>query len=203
MNQDNLNSGKDTINRPGNSYPHDDMHMEILNSVMESILIVDNDNRIVFCNPVLYELFEVELEDDLTGRNFLDFVSRDHWDIVNNQTDKRIEGKSSRYELEIVTAKNNRKTALLSVVPRKEEQDKTTGAIATIADITERKRIELELAESENRFRDVALCSADWVWEIDASGKYTFCSDNVIRLIGYSVSEVLEKTPFYFMTDED
>jgi PAS domain S-box-containing protein len=202
MNQDNLNREKDTINRP-EKFSSDDMHMEILNSVMESILIVGNDNRIIFCNPVLYELFEVEMSENLIGRSFLDFVSRDQWDIVFSQTEKRKEGESSRYELEIVTEKNNRKTALLSVVPRKDAQGKTAGAIATIADITERKRIELELAESENRFRDIALCGADWVWEIDASGRYTFCSDNVIDVLGYSSSEIVGRTPFDFMPAEE
>ncbi|MCK4504231.1 MAG: response regulator [Candidatus Aegiribacteria sp.] len=202
MNQDNLNREKDTINRPENSSP-DDMHMEILNSVMESILIVGNDNRIMFCNPVLYELFEVEMSENLIGRSFLDFVSRDQWDIVFSQTEKRKEGESSRYELSIVTEKRNSKTVFLSVVPRKDEQGRTTGAIATIADITERKRMELELAESENRFRDIALCGADWVWEIDASGRYTYCSDNVIDVLGYSSSEIIDRTPFDFMPPEE
>ena len=110
MKKDNPNTDKDTITRAENSSPYDDMHMEILNSVMESILIVGNDNRIVFCNPVLYELFEVGISENLIGRSFLDFVERDQWDIVLDQTNKRKEGESSRYELSIVTEKNNRKT---------------------------------------------------------------------------------------------
>ena len=203
MKKDNLNTDKDTITRPENSSRDDDMHMEILNSVMESILIVSNDNVILFCNPVLYELFEVEMTENLIGRSFLDFVSSDQRNIVSSQTDRRKDGESSRYELSIVTEKNNRKTVSLSVVPRKDKEGRITGSFATISDITERKRIELELAESENRFRDIALCSADWVWEIDASSRYTFCSDNVISLIGCTASEVLGKTPFDFMTAED
>lgn len=202
MKKDNLNKDKDIVTRPENSSPNNEMHVEILNSVMESILIVRNDNIIEFCNPVLYELFEVEMGENLIGRSFLDFVSRDQWDIVISQTDKRKEGESSRYELSIITEKKNGKTVLLSVVPRKNEDGIITGSFATIADITERKRIELVLAESEKRFRDIALCSADWVWEIDSSFKYTFCSDNVINLIGYNVSEVIGKTPFDFMTPE-
>ena len=54
------------------------IYSEILNSVMESILIVDNDNKIVFSNPTLQQLFEVDSDEDLTGRNFLDFVVKEH-----------------------------------------------------------------------------------------------------------------------------
>jgi len=65
--------------------------------------------------------------------------------------------------------------------------------------ITERKRAEEALRISEERFRDVALSSADWVWEIDAQGRYTYCSDRVIDALGYTPSEVIGKTPFDLM----
>lgn len=101
------------------------IHAEILNSVMESILIVDNYNAIVFSNPTLHELFEVDTHQDLTGRNFLDFVSKDHLKIVDEQTAMRNSGESSRYELRIVTAKNNDKWVSLSVCPRLDKQSNT------------------------------------------------------------------------------
>ncbi|NOQ23360.1 MAG: response regulator [Candidatus Aegiribacteria sp.] len=155
MNYDNLNTDKDIINRAENSSPHNDIHMDILNSLMESILVVSNDNVILFCNPALHELFEVDMHEVLIGRSFLDFVSMDQRDIVTGQTGKNQNSESSRYELSIVTEKNNIKTVLLSVVPRKDEEGRTTGSFILISDITERKRIELELAESERRFRDI------------------------------------------------
>jgi two-component system, sensor histidine kinase and response regulator len=131
--------------------------MELLNSVMESILIVDNDNRIVFHNPALSDLFEVEREEDLTGKSFLEFVSREQWHLVGDQTDLRRAGSSSRYELEIVTAKGNRKTAALSVCPRTDATGKTTGAIATVVDISTRKAMERELEEGNRLSEALAL----------------------------------------------
>ena len=176
---------------------------EILNSVMESILIVDNDNKIEFSNPTLHQLFEVDSAEDLTGRNFLDFVVEEHWDIVTKQTDTRKSGESSRYELKIVTAKNNIKWASLSVCPRLDEQGNTIGAVATVVDITKMKLMQLDLAESEERFRDIALCTADWLWETDQNGTYTFCSEMVIDCLGYSADEIIGKTPFDFMPPDD
>ncbi|GAG39351.1 unnamed protein product, partial [marine sediment metagenome] len=46
------------------------------------------------------------------------------------------------------------------------------GILGVARDITERKRAEVELKESEKRFEDIALSSADWIWEVDANGKY-------------------------------
>jgi PAS domain S-box-containing protein len=56
---------------------------------------------------------------------------------------------------------------------------------------------------AEARFRDVALSSADWVWEVDVQGRYTYCSENVVDVLGYTPEEVLGKTPFEFMPPDE
>ena len=42
--------------------------------------------------------------------------------------------------------------------------------LAAVRDVTERKRAEEALLESEKRFRDVAENAQEWVWEVDARG---------------------------------
>jgi PAS domain S-box-containing protein len=62
---------------------------------------------------------------------------------------------------------------------------------------------EEKLIESEKRFRDIALCSADWIWEVNNKGKYTFASGNIKKILGYSPEEIIGKTPFDFMSKEE
>ena len=61
----------------------------------------------------------------------------------------------------------------------------------------------LQLSASEQRFRDVAEVSGDWIWEINAAGRYTYVSEGVTRMLGYSTAEVIGKTPFDFMAPEE
>jgi PAS domain S-box-containing protein len=65
--------------------------------------------------------------------------------------------------------------------------------LAAIRDITERKQAMEALVESEKRFRDVAENAHEWVWEVDAEGKYTYTSPIVERLLGYRPEEILDK----------
>lgn len=70
-------------------------------------------------------------------------------------------------------------------------------------DVTEHKRAEEKLQASEKRFRDLATCSSDWFWEVDVEGRYTYCSEQVVKVLGYTAEEMLGKTPFDFMPPEE
>jgi PAS domain S-box-containing protein len=59
------------------------------------------------------------------------------------------------------------------------------AVIGLILDITARKAAEDALRASELRFHDIVNASADWVWEVDAQGRYTYASESVRALLGY------------------
>ncbi len=59
------------------------------------------------------------------------------------------------------------------------------------------------LRESEERFRDMALSISDWVWEVDSQGRYLYCSERVVDVLGYTAEEILGKTPFDLMPPDE
>ena len=50
--------------------------------------------------------------------------------------------------------------------------------VATGIDVTERKRAEQALRESEGKFRDYAETASDWFWEIGPDYKFTLLTEN-------------------------
>jgi two-component system cell cycle sensor histidine kinase PleC len=66
------------------------------------------------------------------------------------------------------------------------------GAIGT--DITERKRTERALRESEERFQSFAKIGSDWLWEMDADLVFSYFSDPIHKITGLPREHYLGKS---------
>ncbi|MRS05985.1 PAS domain S-box protein, partial [bacterium] len=53
-----------------------------------------------------------------------------------------------------------------------------------------------QIQSSESRFRDVSFVSADYVWETDLNWKYTYLSDRVKDVLGYTPTEMLGSSDY-------
>ncbi|RUO39485.1 sensor domain-containing diguanylate cyclase [Pseudidiomarina aestuarii] len=70
-------------------------------------------------------------------------------------------------------------------------------------DISERKRLERELAVSELRFRTFVENANDIIYTVSAEGELTYLSPNWEKLLGYSVSASLSKPFTDFVHPDD
>jgi len=77
------------------------------------------------------------------------------------------------------------------------------AVLSVVHDITERKEAEEALRESESRLRDITFSTADWVWEVDENGVYTYSSQRGLELFGASDEDIVGKTPFDFMPPDE
>jgi diguanylate cyclase (GGDEF)-like protein/PAS domain S-box-containing protein len=77
-----------------------------------------------------------------------------------------------------------------------------TEVVALIRDITDRKRAEQVLRESEERFSQLAEQSRTWAWEVDFNGLYTYVDRVAEQVIGYRPEELVGKKYFYDLHPE-
>jgi len=67
-----------------------------------------------------------------------------------------------------------------------------------VLDITEQKRAEDALDESRKRYQELVESINESVWEIDATGRFTYISPSIEKLIGYKQAEVIGRLPYEF-----
>ena len=82
------------------------------------------------------------------------------------------------------------------------------GELATLAEalnqMSQTIRDNLEtIFEGEVRFRSLVESTNDWVWVVDRDGRYSYVSPQVKALLGYEPEEVIGRTPFDLMSEEE
>ncbi|MBD2325723.1 PAS domain S-box protein [Alkalinema sp. FACHB-956] len=70
-----------------------------------------------------------------------------------------------------------------------DESGNLLGYVGTLTDITDRKRIEAELAESEAKFRRLVEGGQDLIWSADAEDRFTYLSPQFKTLFGWEPSD--------------
>ena len=74
--------------------------------------------------------------------------------------------------------------------------------VLMLSDLSDERAAEFALRASEQRFRTIAEVSADWIWEMDAEGCYTFVSSTVERSLGYRTDEIVGRSSYEFMSPD-
>jgi len=85
---------------------------------------------------------------------------------------------------------------LSSITVLNDEHGTQIGIVAINHDITERKKAEEAIRESEARYRLLADNITDWVTRIDANGNYLYVSPSVRTLLGYEPEELLGQSGY-------
>ena len=165
---------------------------------MEGIIIADKKGRVLRANDEFQRIFGYAAE-EIFGRALDDLiVPQDQMEAAVSITQRVIRGEKVAFET--VRRRKDGRTIPVSVIASPIFAGGELEAVFGIyRDISDQKRILEELRKSEKRFQDIALSSADWIWEVDANGVFTFASGKVKQILGYESEEILGKTPFDLM----
>ena len=75
----------------------------------------------------------------------------------------------------------------------KDGQENITGAVASVRDITERKKTEKEIKETKDFLENIFRTSVDGIFTTDGKGSITMVNEAVEEMLGYSRDELMGK----------
>ncbi len=146
----------------------------------DAIIVTDVEGKIEYMNPTAEKVFNRKLES---------FVGKDFGLAIVN-------GEST--EIDIVRPGKDTGVGEMYVVETEWLGEK--AHLITIRDITDRKKAEEALRESENKYRLLANNVHDVIFVLDMNLKYTYISPSVKILRGYEPEELLQQTPAGMLT---
>jgi PAS domain S-box-containing protein len=101
-------------------------------------------------------------------------------------------GTSYELDVEIIGSGPSTKWATARGEPVRDTDGQIIGLRGTVQDITERKRVEEALHESEDKLRLILDSTAEAICGVDLEGRCTFCNPASLRALGYeSVHDLL------------
>ena len=175
-------------------------------SAQDAIIMMDDTGRISYWNEAAIKIFGYT-EKEAIGKSLHTLLAPERFLAAHYKGFEHFkqtgEGPAIGKTLELAALRKDGTEfpieLSLSVLMREGQRH----AIGMIRDITERKKNQELLRQSEEKFRALVESTSDWIWEIDQNGKYTYASPSVETLLGYTPQEVLGKSPFDFMPPEE
>jgi PAS domain S-box-containing protein len=168
----------------------------------EGIIIAKNvDNReavILFISPEAVNPLGYS-QDEVVGKTVAELVHPDSLGVTIERYRQRQMGIEvpSRYEIKVLRTDGEALDVELSAATSVIDGEVVT--IAFLRDISDRKRMESTVQESERNYRLLTDNISDVVWATDSELRPTFVSPSVSRLLGYSVEEVLAQPLAHFL----
>lgn len=168
-----------------------------------SIMITDINGRIEFVNPKFTEMSGFDYKSIIGETPRILKSGKQNNEFYRDMWEKILSGKI--WSGRLCNRKKNgelywESSNISSVI---DSTGKIKNFIAIKEDVTEQVKIIDELEKSEKRFRDISLNIADWIWEVDTNGVYTFVSDSVKDILGYEPEELIGKTLFHVMQKDE
>lgn len=152
-------------------------------------IYIHQDGKFVYANDRMAHMLGYEPV-DMLGRKFWDFVHPDDREIVKERGLARSRGirVTPRYEFRAVCKDGS--TKWLEVLATSIYHGGRIANMGNVADVTERKEVELRLRESEERYRLLTESSLTGIF-IHQDGRYVYVSERYASMLGYTPDEML------------
>ncbi len=162
----------------------------LVESMYDGLGIQDVNQIFTYANKRLCEMLGYG-EHELLGHPVTDFLDEASQGILVRELEKRRRGEMNSYELTWTTRGGEKLHTIVSPNVIKDDAGQIRGFFAVVTDITERKRAEKALIESEKKYRFLVENAEDSVF-IAQDGLIKFANPATLSLLGYSERRIEE-----------
>jgi PAS domain S-box-containing protein len=174
----------------------------IINTIAYPVYVLDSDHRFTIVNDSLCR-FIGRTRDEILGRTPSDFYNETdsafHWQITNDVFLK----KNTREDEVTITQSDGQQCTLISTMTYYTDASGQEFMVGVIQDITERKKMEVALAESEEWYRTLFEHTGTASIIINEDGTIDQANSEFTLIIGYSLAEIEGKMSWAQIAHKD
>ena len=166
---------------------------EVVEVIEDRIMVVDREYRYVIANAAFLN-YRGFAKEQIIDHTVAEIVGKETFKAdIKEQFDECFQGKVVRYEVKYSYPKLGERNISAAYFPIRGPL-RIDRIACVLRDITERKRAEEALRESENKLRLILDSTAEAIYRIDLEHRCTFCNPACLRTLGYEhIDQVLGK----------
>jgi len=178
---------------------------KIIESSPNSIAVTDLNGKILDCNEETLRIHGFTSKEELIGRSCFDFVSKSDVKRAKKNFQRAIDlGALKNIEYELLKKNGDIFPGEVSGSVMKSAGGDQIAGILITRDITERKKAEKELQESEEKIRNILESSPNAITVADLNGVITDCNDETLRIHGFkSKEDIIGMNAFALISEDD
>jgi PAS domain S-box-containing protein len=175
----------------------------VLESPLDGFYVINKDYEVMLINSMASKILEPAWGKVVTkGTNILDVVPPERKESVRKNYERVFTGERIEYEI-----RNSSGPAppwvQVKYMPVTDEQGSITGAYIVIKDISERRRAEESLRESETKYRTLVEQATDGIFIAGKDGRFTMVNSSGIKMSQFTHDELLQMTIYDLADAED
>ncbi len=165
----------------------------IVSTLPQPMAFVSHDYRYLAVNEVYAELYNIP-RDQIQGQTVADFCSDDIFEqSIKPNLDRCLSGEKISYQVEVDFREKGNRWMEMLYCPYCNTEGVITGVVSHGVDITERKRADQTLRESEERFRQIYEHMPVGVAQVSLDFKIAGANEAYCRMLGYHEAELIGK----------
>jgi diguanylate cyclase (GGDEF)-like protein/PAS domain S-box-containing protein len=168
-------------------------YRNIVELSQEGIWQIDADNRTTFVNVKMAEMLGYTVA-EMQGQPLFAFMDEEGRTITARNVERRRQGISEEHEFKFIRKDGSELWALLNTNPLVDPQGGYTGAFAMVSDITERRRAEMALRDSEERYRSVITAMREGVVIQRSDLSIAACNPSAEHILGLPMDQMMGRT---------
>ena len=163
------------------------------------LIAINADQEVILINRKGCEILGYK-EEEIIGRNWFDhFIPEQDRKSVKAVFTKLVAseiGPVEYFENSVLTKSGMEKIIAWHNTIIRGENDHIMGTLSSGEDVTERKKVEEALKESEKKYRQVVENATEIIYTVDEKGNFTYANPAGLKVTGYSLGE-LRKLQLY------
>lgn len=175
----------------------------MIENIPAHIYFKDQESRFILCNQSTASYMQAKSPEELVGKTDFEFFPAELAKKFYTEEQELMNNHKSMINMEFKLPGSYDDNYLeITKVPLYDSENKIVGLVGINRDISERKRAEHAIVESEAKYRVMTEFMTDVVWQLSPDMVYTYLSPAFTQVTGFAVSDFLGKPIWSLLTKE-